>query len=187
LFLSFGGSRIFRMTDRVLLTAPEDDGIDLAVAPVVGVDRREYLIVEKEPLHPAAIASAPALPSEAALYMVSGYPASRSGPTNVRDNYQVTPYSYTNCAAQATTYDRVGANEESHLVLTFNRKKSVGRAATIQSFPKPTGISGAPVWLLADKPVVVGIATRWVDREKVIVSTRVELAKSILTSVLAES
>lgn len=178
MFLSVGGNRIKRLTGRLLLTPESDDSIDLGVVLLTGKDLPPYPAVEKQPI-PLSALLGNLRGEDQSLYLFVGFPGSKGGRTGSPGDFAFQPYSYANSEAPPSLYEQVGADRSTHLVLTFNQKKAIGPEGHVQAFPHPYGMSGSPVWLLAaDLPQipVVGIATRWKKKHRVVIATDVAAA-----------
>jgi hypothetical protein len=67
-----------------------------------------------------------------------------------------------------------GLHPDSHLYLVFNRKKSFSLSGQGRSFPKPHGLSGAPVFEIFDEAKthqgeafpLAGVVTTWHPHER---------------------
>lgn len=187
MFLSLGGRRIRYLTGDCLLSPPpgiavSDDSLDIGVIRLSGADLPPYPDIDKKALPISAIGG-DLQNSDEALFQIVGFPGSRSRRSG-SNQITLQPYSYTNIAAPLSTYPKVNADPALHLALTFNQKKAIGKDGGVRAFPFPYGMSGSPVWLLADHlPQVpaVGIATRWNKNHRCIVATNCrELRKMIL-------
>src|SRR6266853_834735 len=112
------------------------------------------------------------------LYTFGGFPSSKGGRKASRAELVYQSYCYAGVPAMPGAYVAVGVSESTHHLITFNKRsiaKGVGSEPSIQTFPDLKGMSGSPVWLLANgpppRPVLVGVLTRWMKREHVIVAT----------------
>lgn len=154
----------------------EDDLIDVAAVVLEG-DRDElppFPLVGKDsmPLHMVA---SHALPRSAHRYAFLGFPSSKSGVNRITKDVRSASYAYLSAAASPDVYARLGLDEAYHIVLPFAKRKVVSLQGTRLNFPKPTGMSGSPLWELR-KPEdggqrVVGVMIERRSRENVVVAT----------------
>nr|WP_316642097.1 hypothetical protein [uncultured Roseateles sp.] len=154
-------------------TGPRDsDLLDIAAVRLEGSDLPPYPGVDKFSLNISDISFATA-PVPTASYGFVGFPASRSRLRHRPAEARVAPYGHLAHSAALREYAARGLQTESHLYLVFNRKKSFGLEGQGVSFPKPHGISGAPVFEIYDEAKshqgeafpVAGVVTTWHPHE----------------------
>lgn len=156
----------------------ETDRIDLAAVQLSGTNLPPYLDVEKYAI-PLSWLKPKKVVSLTARYGLVGFPASRSRTRNYPAEIRVSPYGFIGMSVPASTYAENGVNQDSHICLHFDRKRSFGLDGAGRSFPKPHGISGSPIFLLFDQneanPVshflLVGVATTWIRERNLLIGT----------------
>lgn len=113
-------------------------------------------------------------------YAIIGFPCTKNGFRVHKKDVLAAPYAYRSQSIPESIYVKHGVSTESHVLLPLDLKKAFGPAGEAMHFPKPDGMSGAPVVVLyGDQgeesrvfPVVaVGIEYRTSDR--VLVATDV--------------
>jgi Trypsin-like peptidase domain len=118
----------------VQLTAP-------GLPPYPSVDK---LAVSVDDLYPRA------LPRDGKLYLVTGFPASRSRRNSQSRTMGSTAVMFQSISAETERYAALGTNPNDSIVLKFDVKNSALPNGRVQSAPNPAGMSGSPVWLVAD-------------------------------------
>jgi hypothetical protein len=147
-----------------------------------GTDLPPYPAIDKEPIPITTLA--PRLRgNKESMCMFAGFPASKTGRKGTASTLFLQPYNYSNILAPLSVYPSVGADPATHIVLTFDRKRSMGPLGRIETFPDPHGMSGSPIWLLSDDlelVPVIGIATRWVSSQRVVIGTDIAVSISMI-------
>lgn len=164
--------------------APLDVGVLLLTGPWLP----PYPQVDKCCLSVTALMPS-ALPRQGKHYLVTGFPSSKSRPNPVGRNMTPKIYAFHNLSAQPKVYAQLGMSDKTHLLISFDRKRSAFPDKRIATFPDPRGMSGAPVWLLFDEngpndpaqTPVVGVAIEHRRNEHVIVATDVELVAALIS------
>jgi hypothetical protein len=98
-------------------------------------------------------------------------------------------YAFHTVSAPLEKYVSLGVTHHSHIVVNFDREKALFPDGRIQTFPKPAGMSGSPVWLLYDgsgkvdaaRTPVVGIAIEHCPTHRAIVATDIGFALGLIT------
>lgn len=120
------------------------------------------------------------LPRRRKEYVIIGFPASKNRFGHVQQQIIAAPYAYRADSIPDEEYSRYDVSPETHVVLPLDLRKGFDADGNPITFPKPQGMSGAPVIVLfGDEssgervfPVVaVGIEYR--KTEKVLVATDV--------------
>jgi hypothetical protein len=117
------------------------------------------------------------------LLFFGGFPASRKRRGAVPREVLYQPYSLINKEAPASVYSTVGADRESKIVLSFNKRRSIGPDGCLRTFPNPYGMSGSPLWLISpDLPTVpvVGVMTDTKARDRAVVGTNIRYALEMM-------
>lgn len=107
---------------------------------------------------------------------IIGFPATKSFSNNVDKKVSTKLYRYRAYSVGEEKYKSVGISSRHHIAIHFDRKKCINEVGQQVAFPKPQGLSGAPIVLLHDraKPeqeqeaVIVGVATTYKEKEKLI-------------------
>jgi len=128
------------------------------------------------------------LPREGKQYLLVGFPESRSRVNPVAHEVKSEVYSFRNISVPPQKYDDLGVSPQSHVVLSFDRKRTIGNNGQIRAFPEPSGMSGSPVWLLYDEDglndphqtPVVGIAIEHHKLHHAIVATDIRIALKLI-------
>ncbi len=166
------------------------DRLDVGVLKLEGLGLPPYPKVDKYPLAIGALMPN-LLPRESKQYLLVGYPASKSNASPKNREVVSKVYGYRNISALPQKYVDLEVTPESHIVISFDRKRTVGSNSQVCAFPEPSGISGSPVWLLYDEngfndPVqtpIVGIAIEHHKSHHVIVATDIEVALRLINEV----
>jgi hypothetical protein len=165
----------------------KSDRFDVGVLKLEGQGLPPYPKVEKFPLDIGALMPN-ALPRENKQYLLVGFPESKSRANPVNREVVSGLYSFRNFSVPSTKYANLGVTPQSHVVLSFDRKHTVGSDGQIRAFPEPSGISGSPVWLLYDEngpndPIqtpIVGIAIEHHKTHHAIVVTDIDIALRLI-------
>lgn len=163
------------------------DRLDVGVLRLEGPGLPPYPKVEKYPLAISAL-MANALPRESKQYLIVGFPESKSRANPIAREVASEIYSFRNTSVPPQKYADLGVSTQSHIVLSFDRKRTVGSDSQIRAFPEPSGISGSPVWLLYDEngsndqnqTPVVGIAIEHHKNHHAIVATDIDVALRLI-------
>lgn len=165
----------------------KSDRLDVGVLKLEGPGLPPYPKVEKYPLAIGALMPN-ALPREGKQYLLVGYPESKNRANPVAREVASEVSSFRNISVPIPKYAALGVSPNSHVVLSFDRKRTVGPDKQIRAFPEPSGISGSPVWLLYDKngpndptqTPIVGIAIEHHKNHHAIVATDIDVALKLI-------
>jgi hypothetical protein len=139
-----------RLTKRPDGNSRKSDRLDVGVLKLQSPGLPPYPLVDKYVM-PINDLMASALPRGDKVYLVLGFPASKSEPHLVRRDVTSEPYAFFNTSAEMQQYTAIGVAPESHIVIPFERTKALGPKGEFRAFPMPKGMSGSPVWLLYDE------------------------------------
>ncbi len=168
----------------------KNDRLDVGVLKLEGPGLPPYPKVEKFPL-PIGALMPNALPREDKQYLLVGFPESKSRANPAKREVVSELYSFRNISVPSPKYADLGVTPQSHVVLIFDRKHTVGPDGQIRAFPEPSGISGSPVWLLYDEngpndptqTPIVGIAIEHHKTHHAIVATDIDIALRLINGV----
>lgn len=165
------------------------DRLDIGILRLEGPGLPPYPEVGKNAipiseLHPSA------LPRDDKQYLVIGFPETKSRVNPAALQITSEPVSFRNISAPRSKYEELHVADESHIVLPLDLRHTLGANAEVQSFPKPSGLSGSPVWLLVDKheqnPLpyfpVVGVAIEYHKESKALVATDIKIAVKLINA-----
>jgi hypothetical protein len=182
-----------KLSGSLLLTKPLEgnnrkrDRLDVGVLRLEGPGLPPYPKVEKYPLTIGALMPN-ALPREGKQYLLVGFPESKSRANPIARQVVSEVYSFRNVSAPPQKYADLGVSTQNHVVLSFDRKRTVGPDSQIRAFPEPSGVSGSPVWLLYDEngsnnpnqTPVVGVAIEHHKNHHAIVATDINVALRLI-------
>jgi hypothetical protein len=137
--------------------------------------RVEKYAMELEYLHPEY------LPRGSRGYGILGFPATKSKLSRAEATVLAAPHAYLCQPIPDGDYPSLGFEPKTHLLLHLNLKVGYGLDGGHQHFPKPQGMSGAPVFVLySDGPEdnarvfpVVAVGIEYRPREKLLIATDV--------------
>jgi hypothetical protein len=163
--------------------------LDLGIVRLDGPAAPPYPAIEKVALPIEALMPG-AIPRQRKQYCILGFPGSQGEVSITHSEVVARLYSNLCRSAPAETYARLGLSTNRNIVLEFNRKRVHGRKGQRQTFPKPNGMSGSPVWLLWDAegqndapltPAVGILIEHWEDHQ-VLVATDIMFAVEMIRS-----
>ena len=165
----------------------KSDRLDLGVLNLQGPALPPYPKVQKHAL-PIGAFMPNALPREGKQYLLVGFPESKSRANPAARDLVSEPCSFRNISAPGATFSKLAVTPGSHIVLSFDVKRTVAPNKEIRAFPNPSGMSGSPIWLLYDEDgsndptqtSVVGIAIEHHKTERAIVATDIEIALRLI-------
>jgi len=166
------------------------DRLDVGVLKLEGPGLPPYPAVEKYPLAIGALLPN-ALPREGKQYLLVGFPESKSHIKRVAREVVTEVYSYRNITVPSSKYADLDVSPQSHIVLGFDRKRTIGPDSQIRAFPEPKGISGSPLWLLCDEngpndpaqTPIVGIAIEHHKNHHAIVVTDIDVVLKFINEI----
>jgi len=165
----------------------QEDRLDIGVLNLQGPGLPPYPEVDKYPL-PIEALRANALPREMKQYLLVGFPGSKTRVNPSARRVLSKTYAFRNKSARPSTYSVLGVSPQSHIVITFDRKRVFGHEKQVLAFPDPSGMSGSPLWLLYDEngpndrrqAPVVGVAIEHHREHHAIVATDIEIALRLI-------
>jgi hypothetical protein len=165
----------------------ESDHLDVGVLMLEGPALPPYPMVQKYPL-PITEFLPKALPRDGKQFLLVGFPESKSRVNPVARDLTSEPCSFRNVSAPASKYFELNVTPQTHIVLCFDVKHTVLPNGDVRAFPKPSGMSGSPIWLLYDPPKttgalqasVVGIAIEHHKNKHAIVATDIDIALRLI-------
>lgn len=130
---------------------------------------------------------APGLQRHAATYLLLGFPSTKNRLNRVTRDVVSKGFAWEGRSASPEIYQKIGISEEHHLALAFDRKVGLRADGSPVDFPKPQGMSGAPIWLLhrdedmgLKEFVVTAIAHTHKERHGAIVCTDIRVACELI-------
>lgn len=176
-----------RLTETPEGKVRKHDRLDIGVLKLEGTGLPPYPKVDKYPLEISAL-RANVLPRESKQYLIVGYPETKSRANPIERKVTSKIYGFRSVSVPLEKYAVLGVNDQSHIVLSFDVKHTVGSNKQICAFPEPAGMSGSPVWLLYDEngsndqnqTPVVGIAIEHHKSCHAIVATDIGVALRLI-------
>lgn len=180
-------SGVLRTTKKPKGTDRKGDRLDVGVLLLQDPSLPPYPAVGKRCLPVTAVVPH-ALPRQGKHYLITGFPGSKSRPNPVAREVSSKVYGLWNISAPAEQYGALGLSQSNHIAVRFDRKRSVFPNKQVQTFPRPAGMSGAPVWLLYDESgpndpsqtPLVGIAIEHHTSGHVLVATDIAVALDLI-------
>src|SRR6185369_14917504 len=132
------------------------DPIDIGVMLLRGVALPPYPTVQKF-LVPVELLSPNEQDREGIQHFFVGFPSTQTRANQVSKELNVKAHAYLTASIPAADYDnvriaprsKVRISIETHIAMSMHERETVSLAGEKQKFPKPHGISGAPLWRLA--------------------------------------
>ena len=131
-----------------------DDLVDVGIVILRDEGLPPYPNVGRDSM-PLDVISPYAMPRAGKKFAFVGYPSSKGKADRVALDVRSASYAYLSGPAPAETYAKLGLNPRLHIVLPFSKRGVVDLGGKSFNFPKPNGISGAPLWEL-QKPEAGG-------------------------------
>jgi len=185
LFFYVRHKTIRKLTGAVVLGRVETgrvDRIDIAAMLLEGPALPPYPEVEKDCADGDSMLAPDAFPRNGKHYLVTGFPASRSKANPHAMQLKSEAWCLIAMSVEEDVYRRLGLSPETHLILPLDRDATLRTDGTSQVFPDPHGMSGSPVWWLADDsnglevPKLVAIVIEYHEELNVLVATDVREA-----------
>ena len=165
----------------------KNDRFDVGVLEITGGLLPPYPKVGRYPM-PLNCLQSNVTPREGKQYLVFGFPGTKHRLDPINKEVTSELCIYRTHSADQSSYEKLGVQESTHIVMAFDREKSVGPDGKIHSFPKPFGMSGSPVWLLIDEegpndnaiPPIVGVVIEYHKVHRAILATDIGAALGVM-------
>lgn len=177
--------KLRRLDGRVVTTghhgSRDDDMLDIGVMRLDGALLPPYPEVDKFAMDISYL-KPNYLPRTGKHYVIIGFPSTKSRADVATRTAISTSYIYGSDSSDEKEYVDQGVSVESHVVLPFDVKKTLGKDRRVRPFPKPHGMSGSPIFVLYDvreRPghsrafPVVAVGTHYRKASKVLIGTDV--------------
>lgn len=89
------------------------------------------------------------------IYSIIGFPASQSKVNPLRQKVESTVFSFRTRSIDDSEYIKHGLYPERHIALSMSLRDGVDSTGKPRTFPKPSGMSGSPIWMLVEEAPVV--------------------------------
>lgn len=164
-----------------------EDKLDIGVLKLDKLIRPPYREIQKYSLSINALIPN-ALPRDEKQYLIIGFPETKSRINPMARELKSKLSIFRNISAPTIKYDELGLETSNHIVINFEIKRTISPNKTIRTFPKPSGMSGAPVWLLYDnnnhndpnQTPIVGVLIEHHPSKKALVATDINIALKLI-------
>lgn len=164
-----------------------DDKLDIGVLKLDKLIRPPYREILKYSL-PINTLIPNALPRDEKQYLIIGFPETKSRINPIVRELKSKLSIFRNISAPSSKYQELGLETSNHIVINFEIKRTISPNKAIQTFPKPNGMSGAPVWLLYDnnnhndpeQTPIVGVLIEHHPYKKVLIATDINIALNLI-------
>jgi hypothetical protein len=147
-FFYLAPNAVQTLTGRVITTGHpserDNDLFDVGVIQLAKGQLPPYTEVDKFAMDYSYL-SPRLLPRSTKHYAIIGFPASQSSTNPAARTTSVAAYAYRSDSLNDGEYAGHGFSPESHVLLPLDRKRGFGPDGRIRAFPKPQGMSGAPI------------------------------------------
>lgn len=166
----------------------EPDPVDIAVLKLEGEGMPPYPEVNCVPL-PSELLLPGNSKRDGKYYLAVGYPSSRSKIRQAEKIVKAEPYANFGPAISSARMKKLDLDPNVHIAIAFHRKRVFGVSGRIQSFPRPNGMSGSPLYLLYDDRhrvnasgvfKVSGILIEYRAKPEVLVATDIGVALRLM-------
>ena len=175
----------------VLLTRPRngtnrsDDRLDIGVLRMGPHGQPPYTAIAKFALPVGALQSRQTEVDECE-YLLLGYPVSKTTVHRGRKEILVEPHGI--IAQRVKDIGSISSRFDTrvHIGLRFNRNDGTTLDGRQRKLPKPSGMSGSPIWVFSDAspdwigPTVVGIAIEYISKHQMLVGTDIAVALDMM-------
>ena len=156
----------------------DNDPVDVGVLKIEGGTEPPYPDVEKFAMDFSYLNTS-SKKRTGRRYAVVGFPASRSKVNKVGRQVTAESFAYLARSIDETDYSKTGHDPSTHLVMSFDRKRSFDLDGRHLVFPNPHGISGSPIFELYDDDAteservfpVVGMVTSHIPQQYRLIGT----------------
>jgi hypothetical protein len=187
----YSGVRTLRTLSGRLLTNPwtgdrDNDPIDVGVLHLSGRGLPPYPEVEKFPMDISYLR--PGYRRAGRMHAIVGFPASKSSVNPAAREVEVSAFLYRSSSIPEDEYVSHGCNAREHVCMHLDLKGAVDEDGKHRHFPKPQGMSGAPVFVLYDEDgtndarvfPVVAVGTKYRKTAKLLVGTDVAVVLDMI-------
>lgn len=130
------------------------------------------------------------LPRDDKIYTIIGFPATQSKLDPVRGEVEVTAYAYRSRSIRDADYPGLNIAPHTHVGIRMDLRTGVDSGGKQRTFPKPRGMSGAPIWILVEEgPAtgersfpIVAVGTRYKRSEKVLIGTDIDIVIDMINA-----
>jgi hypothetical protein len=130
------------------------------------------------------------LPRDGKLLAIVGFPGSKSKLNPINKTVSVTAYGYYENSIEDESYVQFNLCPETHIAMKLNLKEGINNHGKPIVFPKPSGMSGSPIWLLHDYNTdeehrifpIVGIGIEYRKKDKILVGTDIHYGIELIES-----
>lgn len=135
------------------------------------------------------------LPANDTAYGFVGYP-SEANPLLPERVFDRTVYYYGGTAGNRSKYEIFDYDPRAHFIMNFDRARMMNGSGDMVSVPRPTGMSGGPVFKLGTiaeieagtaRPRVIALLVDWAERLKVLSSIRIAIVTELIRQLLPET
>ena len=163
------------------------DKLDIGVLKLDNLIRPPYREILKYSL-PISTLIPNAIPRDGKEYLIIGFPETKSRINPIARELKSKLSIFQNISAPTSKYGELGLETSNHIVINFEIKRTILPNKAIQTFPKPNGMSGAPVWLLYDhnnhnnpnQTPIVGVLIEYHPSKKALVATDINTALKLI-------
>lgn len=147
----YTGSREIRRLDGISRSTVHESGrradmLDVGVVMLSNIASPPYPNVRKGAIEITMLA--PGRPRYGSTYLLLGFPSTKNKFNRVTGEVASKGFAWEGRSAPPDTYQRIGISEKLHLAIAFDSRVGVRADGTSVVFPKPQGMSGAPIWQL---------------------------------------
>ncbi len=163
------------------------DPFDIAVVNLIDGAMPPYGDVEKHAVDISWL-RAMHLPRAGKMFSIIGFPQSKSNVRPSTREVKVTSSAYRDRSIDEDDYAKFGLNPRTHLALHLDRKVGFDPDGKHRNFPKPQGMSGAPIIELYDVNVssaadifpVVAVGIEYREKDHLLVGTDIAVALDMI-------
>ena len=176
LYVYRGSNDVVQVTGKRFLS--DIEGIDLGFVLTEGIDlpweTTAKFACKLEYLQPVRT------PRASRRYAIAGYPETKNRANPARKTIDAVVHAYHAHSIEDNEYINYGLDPNVNIALPLDLKKGIDPDGNNRTFPKPQGMSGAPIWELfdegdhADNPrtfPIVGVATTYLRKSKIVYGT----------------